>query len=341
MISRRFFIKVNTLASAAAIIFPKWIMAAGKNNIMSVQGRIDAAEMGITLVHEHILVDFIGADQVDPSRYNSEEVYKIALPYLKELKALGCNTLIECTPSYLGKDPLLLKKLAEAANLNIITNTGYYGAVNHKFIPKHGFSETAEQLAARWIGEWENGLKNTGIRPGFIKISGDKGPITAIQQKLVKAAALTHLKTGLTITMHTGDGIAAEEEVKIVNGNGVAGQAFIWVHAQNEKDTNYHINLAKKGIWVEFDGLNPENINQYIDFVLLMKKNNLLHRTLIAHDAGWYHVGEPNGGNFRGFTFAFTDFIPGLLKKGITKKEIDQLFRDNPSKAFAINIRKV
>ena len=341
MINRRLFVQLNSMALLSAIILPKWVLAAGKNYIMSVKGRIDAAKMGMTLVHEHILVDFIGAEQANPSRYDSRVVFDKVLPYLKELKAAGFDTLFECTPSYLGKDPVLLKRLSEASDLNIITNTGYYGAINHKFIPKHGFSETAEQLAARWISEWKNGIENSGIRPGFIKISGDKGPITEIQQKLVKAAAITHLKTGLTIAIHTGDGAAAEEELAILNSNKVAGSAFVWVHPQSETDRNYHINLAKKGVWIEFDGLDPENINQYIDFVLLMKKNDLLNKTLISHDAGWYNVGENNGGNFRGFTLASTHFIPGLLKKGITQKEVDLIFRINPSRAFALNIRKV
>lgn len=307
---------------------------------MSVQGFVDANQLGITLVHEHILVDFIGADKVNPTRYNTEEVFTTVLPYLKELKAAGCDTFIECTPSYLGKDPELLRKLSLASRLNIITNTGYYGAVNHKFIPEHAYKETAGQLAARWVNEWENGIDGTAIRPGFIKISGDSSPITPLQQKLVQAAAITHLKTGLTIAMHTGNGKAAEEEYAILSANGVAAEAFVWVHAQSEKDFNYHITLAKKGVWVEFDGLNPDNVAQYVDFVLLMKKNNRLNRTLLSHDAGWYHVGELKGGNFRGFTTAFTDLMPALHKNGISRKETDQLFRVNPANAFTVSVRK-
>jgi len=65
--------------------------------IMTVKGEILAMQMGKTLPHEHVLVDFIGADSVSRDRYNPEEVFKVALPYLKEIKELGCQTFIECT----------------------------------------------------------------------------------------------------------------------------------------------------------------------------------------------------------------------------------------------------
>ncbi len=77
--------------------------------------------------------------------------------------------------------------------MNIITNTGYYGAAGDKYIPKHAYSESAEELASRWINEWKNGIGSTGIKPGFIKIGVDDGPLSDIDKKLVEAAALTHL----------------------------------------------------------------------------------------------------------------------------------------------------
>jgi len=75
------------------------------------------------------------------------------VPYLLKIKKLGYKTLVECTPAYLGRDPELMKILSEKSGIQIITNTGYYSAVGGKFIPEHGFAETAEQLAARWIDE--------------------------------------------------------------------------------------------------------------------------------------------------------------------------------------------
>jgi phosphotriesterase-related protein len=91
--------------------------------------------MGLTLIHEHLLVDFIGAETITPDRWNRTDVVAKMLPYLKELNRLGCRTLLECTPAFLGRDPLLLRELSERSGIQILTNTGYYGAVNNKYLP--------------------------------------------------------------------------------------------------------------------------------------------------------------------------------------------------------------
>jgi len=131
---------------------------------------------------------------------------RIVLPHLKSARALGGRTLVECTPAYMGRDPGLLAQLSQASGLQIITNVGFYGAAGGKYVPRFAYSETAKEIAARWIGEFRNGIPPTGIRPGFIKIGVDAGPLSEINAKLVSAAAITHLQTGLVIASHTGDG---------------------------------------------------------------------------------------------------------------------------------------
>jgi predicted metal-dependent phosphotriesterase family hydrolase len=311
------------------------------NEIMTVNGWIAADKMGFALTHEHILVDFIGADKIDPSRYNADEVFNIALPKLLAVKEKGCQTLMECTPAWLGRDVKLLKRLSEASGLNIVTNTGYYGAAGEKYLPAHAYTETAEQVAARWIAEWENGIDDSGIKPGFIKSGVDKFPLSAVQQKMVEAATLTHLATGLTIGMHTGDGKAAMEELRIIQSKGISAQAWIWIHAQNEQNRELHIRAAKAGGWVSFDGVSAGSISSCVDFLKDMKKENLLDHVLLSHDAGWYHVGEPNGGNYNDYNTIAGKLIPALKENGFTEKEIRLLFFTNPAKAFTIRIRKM
>ena len=308
--------------------------------LITVNGPITSQAFGVTLSHEHILVDFIGADSIRPDRYTTDSVIAKALPYLLELKSKGCQSFIDCTPNYLGRDVKLLQRLSHESGLNILTNTGYYGAAGQKYLPPHAFTESAEELAGRWIAEYENGIDGTGIKPGFIKLGADAGPLTEEQKKIMKAGAITHLKTGLTIAVHSGDGNAAREELKIFMDQGVAPEAFVWVHAQNEKDFKVFQEMALQGVWVEFDGVNPDNLEDDVKRLQFMKTQNLLHRTLISHDAGWYHVGEKNGGDFRGFTSLFTKLIPRLEQEGFTADEIDQLIRKNPAEAFSVRIRK-
>ena len=103
------------------------------------------------LVHEHVMVDFVGADQIRPGRYDRDEVFRIARPKLEEVRRLGCRRLIECTPKFLGRDPELLARLSDAVGIEIWSNTGLYGAANHKFLPAFVRSETPAQLAKRWV----------------------------------------------------------------------------------------------------------------------------------------------------------------------------------------------
>jgi phosphotriesterase-related protein len=230
--------------------------------------------------------------------------------------------------------------MSEATGLNIITNTGYYGASGEKYYPDHMNTETAEQLSARWTDEFHNGIDSTDVRPGFMKLGSDRGPLTDKQRKAVHAAALAHLETGMTIAIHTGDGIAAKEELDIITSHGVSPEAFIWVHAQNEQDSTIHYDLASKGVWVEFDGLHRGNSDRYIRLLDYLGNNRLLNKVLLSHDAGWYHVGEPDGGEFNDFNFLFEDFIPRLQQAGFSKGQIDTLVRINPVNAFSVRVRK-
>jgi phosphotriesterase-related protein len=190
---------------------------AARSHVQTVIGAVPSEALGVTLMHEHLLVDFIGAAQVSRSRYDPDAVFKVALPHLQKARQLGCETLVDCTPAYLGRDPQLLKRLSEASGVRIVTNTGLYGAANDKHVPAFAFEETAEQLAARWTQEAVDGLENTSIRPGFLKIGVDAAPLSDIDAKLVRAAALTTLKTGLPIASHTGSGAAAMAELDLLD----------------------------------------------------------------------------------------------------------------------------
>ncbi|GAC1628942.1 MAG: aryldialkylphosphatase [Candidatus Acidiferrum sp.] len=312
-----------------------WAGLSGEQ-IMTVRGPIPLRKAGRTLMHEHIMVDFIGADEIGPGRYDPEEVFKAALPRLQEVKAAGCDLLVDCTPAFLGRDPELLRRLSVACGLNIATNTGLYGAANDKYVPRFAYSETAEQLAARWVKEFEEGIAPSGIRPGIIKIGVDSGPLSDIDAKLVVAAAMAHRRTGLTIAAHTGDGTAAWEEITLLRKQQVDPSAFIWVHAQNEQDGSVHRRAAELGTWVEFDGIGPDSIQRHVDLVVAMKRAGHLKRVLISQDAGWYHVGEPGGGKYRGYATLFTEFLPALRKAGLTEHEIDTLMVGNPQRALSL-----
>lgn len=310
-----------------------------ESKIITVTGEIPASEMGKTLHHEHILVDFIGADSISYNRWDKEAVVEKVLPHLLEIKKMGYKTLVECTPAYMGRDPELLKILSVKSGLQIITNTGLYTAMEAKYVPSYGFTETAEQLAERWIEEANDGIEGTGVYPGFIKISVERAPLQEINRKIVEAACIAHKATGLTIMSHSGPAVPAFQELEILEKYGVDASAFIWTHANNEQDNNKLLEAAKKGAWIAFDNFRLENLDQFVNFALLMKKEGLLNRLMFSHDAGWYDPGEPNGGEFRGYSDIENYIIPNLEKNGLAQQDIYQLFTMNPMEAFKLKVR--
>jgi phosphotriesterase-related protein len=232
-----------------------------------------------------------------------------------------------------------LRRLAEATGLHILTNTGYYNAAGGKFLPGHAKEESADALAARWVTEWTEGIEGTGIRPGFIKIGVDRGPLPEISRKLVQAAARAHRASGLTIAAHTGDGAAALEEIDILEEEGVSPSAFIWVHAQSERDGSFHKRAAERGAWVEFDGVGPDSIARHVELVGALKAAGRLDRVLVSHDAGWYAVAEPGGGKLRPYDTLSTAFLPALRDTGFPEDDMRRLTVENPREAFTLRVR--
>jgi len=328
------------LAAGITSLTRKHLRAADeKPRAMTVRGPIPPEEMGQTLPHEHVLVDFVGAKEASRDRYDADEVYRVALPHLKRVREQGIRTLVDCTPAYLGRDPALLRRLSESSGLNILTPTGYYGAGGGKFLPDHARTESSDELAARWLREWRGGIEGTGVRPGFIKLGADAGPLPEVHRKLVRAAARTHRESGLTIAAHSGDGVAALEALEILREEGLSGSAFIWVHANTEPDHRRHVRAAESGAWVEFDGIGPKEVGRHVQLVRSMKQAGHLGRVLLSHDAGWFHDGEPGGGSFRPYDTLMAEFVPALREAGLSEAEVRRLIAENPRDAFAVRVR--
>ncbi len=305
--------------------------------IVTVTGPIDVSSLGLVLSHEHVIVDFIGADKVSKERYNEDEVFNTCLPFVQQLKQYECKSFIDCTPSWLGRDVTILKRLSQATGIQFVTNTGYYGAAGEKFLPGLVQTSTAKQIAALWINESKNGIDGTGIKPGFMKLGVDNLPFSDSILKILEAAAITHAETGLPIAVHTSNGgKPALEQMRLFKSWGLNPESWIWVHAQNEKDNAYHFEVGQSGGWISFDGINLNNTAEYINHLNAMKSKNLLYKVLLSQDAGWYNVGDAKGGKFRDYTSIFTSFIPALKKSGYSDEDIHLLFVKNPSVAFRV-----
>ncbi|MEQ9218862.1 MAG: phosphotriesterase [Cyclobacteriaceae bacterium] len=324
-----------------------------EGSIMTVLGPIPPDSLGKTLIHEHVFLDWSPAEEEDAWQWNNAEALQFILPYVEEMKSQGVQSFVECTPKYIGRNPRLLKKLSEITGLNVLTNTGFYAARNFQHIPDFAYDASPHSLAAIWIKEFEEGIEGTGIRPGFIKIGldyKDKTMLTEIDEKIVRAAALTHQSTGLTIVAHSGTEAMALACLEVLKSEGVAANAFVWTHAQNSLPGE-HEHIASHGAWVSIDGMGSIRVdsdsgdtlqlNRYVDYLVNLKQAGMLDRTLISHDAGWYTVGEENTEMSRPYTAIFKYVIPALKEKGFTAEDVDQMLVKNARTAYTIHKRLI
>jgi len=330
------FIAYTLILTSSILLFncQKNYPPAISGGIYTVNGFIHADSMKISLTHEHFMSNF-GVDMNVASEYDENALYTQVIPHAKKVKSLGIHTVFDATTAYFGRRPDILKRIADSTGLQIVTNTGFYGAAEDRYVPDFAFHADPEQIADIWIDEFNNGIYDTGIKPGFIKLAFDSGAPSEIDLKLFKAGLITHLKTGLTLAVHTGNNPeAVEAQIRLLDEFNISTEAWIWIHA-HQADTELLINTASKGAWISLDGANATNVQEFIGILERFKANNLLHKVLLSHDGD----GFPMGGDIRPFDSIPKDLIPALRVHGFTDSEIDQIMEHNPKKAFTIKIR--
>ena len=252
-------------------------------------------------------------------------------PYLAELAARGVGTLVDCSPAYLGRDPLLLARLSEVTGLRIVTNTGWYKA---PYLPARAFEMTAQEIAAEWIAEWRSGIERTGIRPGFIKIAVNPGELLPIQRTIVHAAVLAHQATGLMVMSHTAELTAAQMSLDLAEAVGMDLQHYVVAHADQIPDVGAHAALAARGAWVAYDAVGTRPAAEHARMVAEMLARGWGGRLLLSQDAGWYQVGESRGGTVRPYTALNDDLLPALRALDIDEAATYRLLVENPARAL-------
>jgi len=312
-------------------------LGAQSGVVQSVTGPIPATGLGLTLAHEHVFSRF-GADPSDAPTYDEAEIRAIIGPYLSYLRALGVRTIADATAMRFGRHPHLLRDLSRASGVQILTNTGVYGAADDRYVPGDAREATPAQLADAWIREVRDGIGDTGIRPGFIKIGVDAGPLSALDRRLVEAGARTHAATGLLLAVHTGDnGVAVREQMEVLTSQGVSAAAWMWVHASASNDDALLWEVAGNGGWLGLDSLRPETFDRHVALVLEARRRGLLGRVLLSHDGNSW----PAPGRLpRDYDLLLTSGRRRLRQEGLSEAELHQVLVDNPREAFTPRVRR-
>ena len=257
-----------------------------KKTIQSVLGNILIEKLGITLSHEHLIIntcnwwqeppdsrwdkyidgdiDMEGLDLIHrgPTFSRSNLVLEDKEQAIKELsyfKSVGGVSLVDLTPIGVGRDPIILKKISEATGINIICGTAYYVQASH---PNEVAMKSVEELSGKMISEIETGIQGTGVRAAVLGENGvSPAGIQPDEEKVLRAAAKAHKETMAPIAVHTVPPTPEKIPTKVLDlleGLNVDPRHVALCHLDWWNDTNYLAELAERGAFVSLDCFGSE-----------------------------------------------------------------------------------
>ncbi len=302
--------------------------------LITTLGPKGADEMGIILPHEHVFVDLRTWDQPGYAQADPADVIKLMAPEIARAKAAGITTLVECSTVGVGRRADILRAVSEATSFPLVAPTGIY---REPWIPPWAHDASEDELEDWMVGELQGDIEGSGVQAGWIKLSAGDDGLTPCETKVLRAAARAGARTNAVIGSHTVRGSVAQEQLDIVQRAGYTAGRFIWIHTQAEPDFALHLEVARRGAWIEYDWIGGEGIDDrlVLEGILRLLDAGLGNRLLLSHDRGWYDPAQPGGGMPRPYTYLIDTFLPQLRAAGVDKETIKKLIGDNPFQAFA------
>lgn len=295
-------------------------------------GEQSLERLGLILPHEHIFVDLGDIAAESYKKADATDVIRVMAPELEKVKNAGVTALVECTPVGVGRRVDIVKAVSEKTNFPVVVATGIY---REPWIPEWAHQASQEALEAWMLAELEDGIEQTGVKAAWIKLSaGDEG-ITECEAKILRAAARAAKQTGAVIGSHTIRGSVVLQQLEIIEAEGYSAQRFIWIHTQAEADASLHLEVAKRGAWLEFDAIGSMDDAYFLERILSLTKAGFAKQLLLSHDRGWYDPSKAAGGTQQPYTYLSQVFLSRMREAGISESMIEQLTRLNPFQAFA------
>jgi predicted metal-dependent phosphotriesterase family hydrolase len=300
---------------------------------MTVLGPIPADQMGTTLMHEHLFIDLCRVTR-DPDHWLND--FDLTIKELAPFLAAGGATVVDVTNRDLGRDPLSLKRVAAETGLNVVMGCGWY---REPYYRSEIYEKPTEQVAEDIVREIEQGVNNTGVCPGIIgEIGCDRNYVSPAEERSFRAAARAHKSTDLTITTHAVRCPVGLDQLDVLEDEGVDLRRVIVGHCDTYPHPSYHETVAQRGAYVQFDTIRSKfewEIESRVQWVLLLIKKGYLKQILISHDCCMKSHLHAYGGN--GYDYIFRDFVPRLLRAGLSKEQVQTLLVENPRHALTGN----
>jgi phosphotriesterase-related protein len=322
-------------------------MTAEARAVQTVTGRVRPEALGRTLIHEHVLIGFPGwsLDALAP-RFHRAEAMARAIDEMQRLRDLGVGTFVDPCPMDLGRDVEFLAELSQRSGLQIVCTTGAYfeaEGITHTF--RH---LPIEEITAIYIKEIVEGVGDTGIRAGAVKIATGAHRISDYERKLVQAGARAARETGVPLISHTQEGSCGHDQIDLVTREGVAADRLVVGHSDGVDDHAYHRSLAERGAFVGFDRFGitlilPDEVR--VKNVLKLAAAGHTRRILLSHDSivCWQGRPVPFANCYEDVlarlpdwrsTSILTTIVPQLQAGGLSDADVATILVDNPRRLF-------
>jgi phosphotriesterase-related protein len=317
-------------------------------NINTVKGAIKTNQLGQTLMHEHIFVLSAEINQNYPEVWGDEEKrVNDAITRLNELKARGVDSVVDLTVIGLGRYIPRIQRIAEQTDINIIVATGIY---TYNDVPMYfHFRGPGTELGGpefmtdMFIRDIEEGIAGTGIKAAILKCATDKQGVTKEVERVLRAVAQAHRKTGVPISTHTHARTERGlEQQRIFEEEGVDLSRVIIGHSGDTTDIDYLEKLAAQGSYLGMDRFGIDTILTFEDRVKTvaeMCKRGHANKMVLSQDAACFNDWLPEEAlpivlPRWHFLHIHNDVIPALKEQGVTDEQINTMLVENPRKIF-------
>lgn len=280
---------------------------------------------GITLMHEHVILD-LSKYKNDDCNFND---YESLLFEYKKLYDYGVRTIVDVTNIGMGRNIEYVQKIAKQTGIEIISCTGFY---QEKFFPENMSKLTSDQLSQIMVDEIQVGIEGSPWRAQVIgEIGTSNNQITDNERKLFTAAAQASKLTGAKISTHCTLGTMGLEQIAIFQKHAIDLSTVVIGHLDLTGDIDYILEVLKNGVYVAFDTVGKENyMSDQVRIEMLQQiiAAGFGDRIFLSMDITRKSNLEQNGGI--GYKYLFETFINKCLIAGITESQIEQILIKNP-----------
>jgi phosphotriesterase-related protein len=303
--------------------------------ITTTLGPKSSDDLGLILPHEHVFVDLRTWNTPGYAEAEFEQVTGLMAPQIARAQLCGVTAIVECSTVGVGRRADIDLAVSEATNMPLVIPTGIY---REPWIPDWAHAASEAELAEWMLGELQDEIEESGVRAGWVKLSAGDDGLTDCETKVLIAAATAARQTNSVIGSHTIRGRVVREQLDVIEAMGHSPSRFIWIHTQAEDDFDLHLEMARRGAWLEYDCIgNPEwRSEEYLlEHIQRLLDAGFGDQLLLSHDRGWYDPALAGGGTPKPYTYLIETFLPRLRAAGVEETVIDQLTRANPFHAFA------